>query len=435
MRDAIARFRIDTLGTPDAAVGWAATFYLGHILFQGKIALSELFAFGAIFCFGYAVARGRLRPTFHILYYPLLVYGVVSTISAMGADRRIHSAGEAMLWFKMAIFPVAVTLMRELPRMRRLALRLQIVFAVVIAGWGLAEFVFADRRDLEHRITGPSPHVMTFSGLLLPLALLLLLLWIHRRTWWLFGAMLTVNLVLLLTFTRSVWLGWGAAVLVLAMLTRAPWRAFILPAALWFLILMPLPLFGRLMSTFDPSQSSNFDRIRMLEAGIEMIKDQPLLGVGPANVKEVYPLYKRHDAPRSRPPHLHNNVVQLWAERGILGLAAYVMLMVLFLRECALAWNAHSRAPAGDSAGGGDSGPAPWISGGAGDTSRVWAESGVAVCVSLAVAGLFEFNFGDTEVFYLMLDLFAVLVVTMESGRTQRQPTNEPPGVLVPAHA
>ena len=76
----------------------------------------------------------------------------------------------------------------------------------------------------------------------------------------------------------------------------------------------------------------------MLEAGIEMIKDHPLLGVGPANVKEAYAIYKKQDAPRSRPPHLHNNAVQLWAERGILGLAAYLLLLGLVLRECVRGW-------------------------------------------------------------------------------------------------
>ena len=32
----------------------------------------------------------------------------------------------------------------------------------------------------------------------------------------------------------------------------------------------------------------------------------------------------------------------------------------------------------------------------------------------LAVAGLFEFNFGDTEVFYLMLELFALMIALTE---------------------
>ena len=41
------------------------------------------------------------------------------------------------------------------------------------------------------------------------------------------------------------------------------------------------------------------DRIRMAEGGIEMIKDYPVMGVGPAYIKEVYPLYRRADAPRT----------------------------------------------------------------------------------------------------------------------------------------
>ena len=84
-------------------------------------------------------------------------------------------------------------------------------------------------------------------------------------------------------------------------------------------------------------QSSNLDRIRMAEAGVEIIKDYPLLGVGPANVKEVYPLYRKHDAPRFRIPHLHNNVIQLWAERGVLA-SPRTSCSSLFLRECARGW-------------------------------------------------------------------------------------------------
>ena len=55
-------------------------------------------------------------------------------------------------------------------------------------------------------------------------------------------------------------------------------------------------------------------------------------------MKEVYAIYRKQDAPRARPPHLHNNVVQLWAERGILGLGAYLLLLALFLRECVRGW-------------------------------------------------------------------------------------------------
>ena len=165
---------------------------------------------------------------------------------------------------------------------------------------------------------------------------------------------------------------------------------------------MPDVMFSRMVSSFDVQQSSNLDRIRMAEAGIEMIKDHPVLGVGPANVKEIYPLYRKEDAPRFRPPHLHNNIIQLWAERGILAVVAYLMLLVLFLRECAR----------------GLRGPA-----------REFAEAGIAITVGLACAGLFEFNFGDTEVFLIMLELFALVIASIEAVQSA---TNEPRFSFVP---
>jgi O-antigen ligase len=321
-----------------------------------------------------------------ILYFPLALYGLASMVSSWLSVRSSYQA-YMVLWFKILIFPVAIIIYREVPRLRALN---TYAFAIVASGascWGLLEFLFLDQRDLEHRISGPSSHVMTFSGLLLPLSVMFLFLWWRQRKWWQLLSFVLPTLTLLLTFTRSVWLGWAIAVLAVVLATRARIAVYALPVVILFITFMPLDLFSRLISTFDLKQSSNFDRIRMLEAGAEMIRDYPVFGVGITNVKETYALYRKHDAPRPRQPHLHNNVVQLWAERGILGLVSYLLLLALFLRECIAAWN----------------GP-----------RHVWAEVGIAVAVSLTVTGLFEFNFGDTEVFYMMLNLFALVIVQLE---------------------
>ena len=391
------------VGHASALVSTAGVLYIGHILLIVKIALLELTAFWSMFCLGWAIARKEARFSWHILYYPLIVYGLVSTVSAFASPRRLHAWGEFILWFKMLVFPCAVILYREMPRLRELATYAYAVVAGGGATWGLLQYGLSSRRDLEHRISGPSSHVMTYSGILMPLSLMMLFLFWRQRKWWQALACVLSTVTLLLTFTRSVWLGWAAAAFVVLILTRARVAFYALPAVVIFITFLPMPLFSRLVSVFDTRLSSNFDRIRMIEAGVEMIKDYPVLGVGPANVKESYALYRKQDAPRARPPHLHNNVVQLWAERGILGLASYLLLLGLFLRECVRGWN----------------GP-----------DRVWAEIGVAVAVSLTVAGLFEFNFGDTEVFCLMLNLFALVVVSLE--RSQPLP-NEPADVVVPA--
>ena len=379
---------------------YAALVYLAHILTQGKIALSEISVAATLVLVIIAIARRELRPSFHILYFPLALYGIVSTVSSLASHASKHEIGETALWLKMAIFPAALILFREVPRMRELALRAQTVFAVAIASWGIIQYFAEAQRDLEHRITGPSTHVMTYSGLLLPMALLLVVLAVRRRDAWLGASAAIVSFALLLTFTRSVWLGWLVAVLIVIAINRMSWLMYALPVLILAITFMPESMFTRLVSSFDIQQSSNLDRIRMAEGGLEMIKDHPVLGVGPANVKEVYPLYRKADAPRFRPPHLHNNLIQLWAERGILAVVAYLMLIGLFLRDCAKGWN----------------------------TNRAFAEAGVAITAGLAYAGLFEFNFGDTEVFLIMLELFALVIASIEAAEPA---SNEQPLPLV----
>jgi O-antigen ligase len=382
------------LGLPEETpkpVALAVLFYLGHLFCSGWVASSECFAVLTIGTVGYAIYRRLLVPSFHILYVPLILYGLDSTISSLVAERHIHTFGEAALWGKMLLFPAALILFRNVPRSRDAAIKMFLILGVFTASYGFVQyFALNARHDLEHRITGQSAHVMTLSGLLLPVALMLLVLWIYdlRNILLMTGVVMT-HFALLLTYTRSVWLGWIVGVAVLLALKWPKALAWAIPVAILAISFAPLPFFSRVISSFDVRQSSNLDRIRMAEAGIEIIKDYPLFGVGPANVKEVYPLYRKHDAPRFRIPHLHNNLIQLWAERGVLALVAYLFLQFLFLRQCARSWG----------------GPA-----------TKFAEIGVAVAVALAVAGLFEFNFGDTEVFWMMLDVFALVIAFIETG-------------------
>ena len=397
------------LGLPEETpkpVALAVLFYLGHLFCAGWVASSEIFAFATIAAVGYALYKRLLVPSFHILYFPLALYGLDSTISALVAGRHIHSIGENALWGKMLLFPAALILFRNVPRSRDAAVKMFLIFGAFSSSYGFVQyFAFTKQHDLEHRITGQSAHVMTLSGLLLPVALLLLVFWIYdmRNILLIIGVAMT-HLALLLTFTRSVWLGWIVGVAVLLVLKWPKALAWAVPVAILVISFAPLPFFSRVVSSFDIKQSSNLDRIRMAEAGIEIIKDYPLFGVGPANVKEVYPLYRKHDAPRFRIPHLHNNLIQLWAERGVLAIVAYLFLQFLFLRECARGWG----------------GPA-----------TKFAEIGVAVAVALAAAGMFEFNFGDTEVFWMMLDVFALVIAFVGVGGGEWGVGDEPGTISV----
>ena len=117
----------------------------------------------------------------------------------------------------------------------------------------------------------------------------------------------------------------------------------------------------------------------MMKSGWRIIKDDPLTGVGPDMIIQVYPSYRDKDAVNQRNPHLHNVPLQIAAERGIPALLVWIWFMVTLVRDF---WKQRrSEYPS-------------------------LSNAGLAVIGAMLAAGLFEYNFGDSE--FLML--FLVLV-------------------------
>jgi O-antigen ligase len=99
--------------------------------------------------------------------------------------------------------------------------------------------------------------------------------------------------------------------------------------------------------------------------------------MGPEMVERRYAIYLRPSAPRFEVPHLHNSFLQLAAERGLPSLAAYLAMLA---GAAAVAWRRYVRE-------GRDSGP------------RADLYVGMLLALlALNLAGLFENNWGDTEV-------------------------------------
>jgi len=58
-----------------------------------------------------------------------------------------------------------------------------------------------------------------------------------------------------------------------------------------------------------------------------------------------------------------------------------------------------------------------------------------AVTLALATAGMFEFNFGDTEVFWTLLDLMVLVIAWMEGGAAAMDGAPASAGQFPPAEA
>jgi O-antigen ligase len=94
--------------------------------------------------------------------------------------------------------------------------------------------------------------------------------------------------------------------------------------------------------TAAPDQSIG-TRLVLWRTGFKIIKAHPLFGVGPANVKTVFPDYCPQPYPEGTIwGSLHNLYINQGAERGLVGLAA---LLTLFITMLVLAIRCYHAAP------------------------------------------------------------------------------------------
>lgn len=214
------------------------------------------------------------------------------------------------------------------------------------------------------------------------------------RTFWAWIAVAVSGAALVLSLTRSAWLG-ALAGLALLLFLRAPRTLWLLPAAVVAVAALgPRSILQR-MTLQDTSSK---DRYYMWQAAIDMIVDRPVFGQGPGMILARYPRYRWEEAPNPRTPHLHDNLLQIAAERGIPGAIFWVWIYVACL---GVAWSEWRKAPPQTR---------PWV-----------AAAAVAVLSGLFVAGLFEYNFGDSE----LLMLFLVVAALPFASRMERREAAE----------
>lgn len=250
----------------------------------------------------------------------------------------------------------------------------------------LSTGALADDPMILARTTGFMSHWMTFSGeQMLVWAMAVPLVWMWRsRLYWVLLSLVAAGI--LLGFTRSVWVGTAASIAV---------TAFYLPPRLLVRMVIPVVIVGIVGSGFvvtrvarsflDEDFAPDSARIEMLEVGARMIADHPFFGVGPERVRFEFPeYYEGESLERFYYYHLHNNFLQIAAERGLPAAIALLWLM----------------ARLGFDLVGFTRSPEPWV--------RWPAVAGLAVLGAFMVEGLFEYNIGDSEM--LMLFLFLVSV-------------------------
>jgi O-antigen ligase len=155
-------------------------------------------------------------------------------------------------------------------------------------------------------------------------------------------------------------------------------------------VLAPQALMDRAYSIFDRHDLTSRDRVAMLQAGVAIVRDYPLMGVGPDQIERVYPTYRVPDAVKPTNPHLHNVPMQIAAERGLPALAAWLWFVVAAVTGV---WRLLTKS-----------------------RHKSLAAAALGGLAAMLAAGLTEYNFGDSEFLMLLLVLVTLPFAANRDG-------------------
>jgi len=317
--------------------------------------------------------------------WPLAAYIVLSLIaSALSRDPATSFIDSRDLLLALVI-PVAMSAFFSSLSLK-VGLGALLASAAASSGYSLVYYVLHAAPGL--RVQGFMGHYMTQAGLLalFGAAALALVFFLRDKSRWAWGLGFVLCLpALALTLTRSAWIGLVAASCFILLLYK-PKALVIIPVLIGlFFLVGPKNMKQRALSIFSLRGFSNAERVEYVKAGLKIIGENPLHGTGPDTVDKIfqYPQYGlSEDAKRN--VHLHNNIIQIAAERGLPALAAWLAFLGWALVSLAKLYRRG----------------APEL--------RALAVASMSVMIALFVGGMFEYNFGDSEIaclFYFLLAL------------------------------
>ncbi|MBI2956891.1 MAG: O-antigen ligase family protein [Acidobacteria bacterium] len=240
------------------------------------------------------------------------------------------------------------------------------------------------------RARGTYSHFVTYAEVMLQLAALALGLWLAYPRKRAPAAALLLALALLLvaalaaTFTRASWaaLALAALAMISVKVGRRARLALLVAAPLVALGLNTLLVEWRGVGFYNRADKSIQYRELMWADGLRLIREHPLLGVGMDTILlrwrelglRAYEEMRLHS-------HFHSTPIQLGVERGLVGLVAWLLLIVVYVRLLVR----RVKQPAADD----------------------WRAHGLVLGLFGAATGflassLVHYNFGDSEVAMLL---------------------------------
>jgi len=382
-----------------------------------SIAVSQILLaatiFGTIWTMDRRKAVDILRLPFVLPALALFLWTLVTVLVSSNVLEGLISLKKIFLFSVLILVPLTARVEGALGWIYRAVFAVALISSFV----GLAQFAIDPDRDLMNRISGSMSQWMTYSGLLMLVLILLCSFaltigWRKRK--WVIPLGIIFILVLILSETRNAWIGATLGIFTLVVLIKPRAVVILLSVILVIYFVSPPKVKQRLQSGFDPEDPNTRNRIELVETSLRLIKANPWFGVGVQNVNQEALKYRgRNEYPDWMYQHMHNNFLQIAAERGIPGLLIWLWFMGT------LAWDALGVYRRAKKKGG----------------SHFRVQEAVLVStaalgawVALMTAGMLEYNFGDSEVlalFFFIVGAPYVFKTATENRTAAPDPTDQ----------
>lgn len=300
--------------------------------------------------------NASLVTPIHLLI--LLYWGIAAVATALSPVKKVALNDLMTLTLYLLLFTLCARVLRS-PRLRSGIITIYLHASLIVSIYGLRQWFFG-ATALATWVDPESPLSKTtrvysylgnpnlLAGYLLPAVVLSLVAIFAWQSWIKKALALTMLIVntacLILTFSRGGWIGLLVAILAVMVLlvywwsVQMPpfWRTWSLPIILLGLVAVlaiAMIFVGefrlRIVSIFaDRQDSSNNFRRNVWDAVFEMIRDRPIIGIGPGHgsFNKIYPLYQR---PRFTALSAYSIFLEVAVETGFIGLACFLWLIIV----------------------------------------------------------------------------------------------------------
>ncbi len=302
---------------------------------------------------------GHTTPI-HLLV--LLYWGIATVATALSPVRSAAFEGWTKLTLYMILFALMARVLRS-PRIRSAVILVYLLVALLVSVVGLRQWFFgatalATWVDQGSTMVGTT-RVYSFlgnpnllAGYILPAVIFSAAAFFAWKRWLPKALALSMWMInascLVLTYSRGGWIGLVVSSFVLLMLLiywfsrYLPrfWRLWSLPIALGVsaaVVILAVgavdPLRDRVMSMFaGRDDSSNNFRLNVWMAVVEMIRDRPILGIGPGNdaFNKIYPRYQQAGYTALS---AYSIPLEISVETGLVGLTCFLWILLVTFNQ------------------------------------------------------------------------------------------------------